>query len=151
MSEAFIPTKMTVHVVGKVAKDAKVYKGPKGPICKFSVYIWGGKDKETGEKYPSKFLNVTLFGSEGEHVKKGDDVEFFARWSQSKGKDGKFYEDYVVNTNENKKPAFNHAGSTGPRQRHVGDEEVASGRGRAIQRKPFDESSLEITDEDLPF
>jgi single-stranded DNA-binding protein len=157
VSEPQIKQIFKVYIVGKVAKDAKTYQTAKGPVSKFSVYISGGKNKETDEWLPSKFFNVTLWGSEGQHVKKGEYVEFYARWQQSAYKDKKtnewkVTEEYVVNTNEDGKPAFNHAGgSPGPRQRSVSDEQVASGRAPVIQRKKFEEKDLEITDEDIPF
>jgi hypothetical protein len=141
-----IKHKFDIHVIGKVVGPAKRFSS--NAPYKFGVYIYGGKDKQTGDYLPNKIINVTCFGDAAKDLKKGDDVELLARWSQNKGKDGKLYEEFVVKTDDTTKQALLNYPGVASGTKHVEDAEIAAGRGRTIQRK---ENSLEITDEDIPF
>lgn len=86
-----------ITIIGNAGRDAELsYYGDGKPMCKFSVGVNKGKDKD------SDWFNVVVFGKQAEwlakDIVKGSSVMVVGSHESNKGNDGKTYWSVKGNT-----------------------------------------------------
>lgn len=156
-----IQHKHKVWVTATAAKDAVSQTVGDRIVTRFSVWIgYGREDRKNKESayLPTDFMDVKVWGSAAQHVKKGQDVEFCAlkkKEAYISKKDGqkKVVDFYEVVTNEQGDTMLNFPGMEYGGTKGVSDEAIASGKAPSIQQRPWEKAikETEITDDDIPF
>lgn len=145
-----------VRLVGRATSDAVMEsvstKNGTRPVCKFRMMVSSGKNRKTQEWQEPFWFSVKCWGDRAEYVRKGTDVELFGvmkRQEYMKAGEKKTWDEIEVATDEHGEPQINYEGRP-VTTKGVSDEQIASGKAPVIQvGKP--QSSLEITDADIPF
>lgn len=70
-----------VRISGRAVKDAT--KTGNGPY-RFSIATGGGKKRDSEQRWPTEYFDVTWFSDRGNQVKRGAEVEVVGRLRQSR-------------------------------------------------------------------